>query len=68
MPSPVRYAIWIKLVEGAGWTFSHNTKGSHVVWKTRKNATFSVPVHKNQVKHGYYRDAQKIIAREAEDG
>jgi predicted RNA binding protein YcfA (HicA-like mRNA interferase family) len=58
MPSPVRFAIVRRLLERKGYVLTQ-TSGSHHVFKKRGALPQIVPVHHNQVKYAYYRNAQK---------
>ncbi len=59
MPSPVRFGVIRELLERHNWIL-HHVRGSHHIFKKEGVGTFPVPVHKGQVKHGYYRKAKKL--------
>jgi predicted RNA binding protein YcfA (HicA-like mRNA interferase family) len=59
MPSSVRFVVVRDLLEGCGWTLTR-ISGSHHQFTKPGRRTFSIPVHKGQVKHVYYRQAQKL--------
>ncbi len=59
MPSPVRFAVVKRLLESRGWTLVRITGSHHHFAKPGEVGHYSIPVHKGQVKHGYYRDLQK---------
>jgi len=58
MPSDVRFAEVRKLLESKGYVLAQ-ISGSHHVFKKAGVAPQVVPVHRNQVKYVYYRQAQK---------
>lgn len=58
MPSPVRFAVVKKLLESKGYTLT-DISGSHHVFRKPGARALPIPVHHNQVKHVYYRKAQK---------
>lgn len=58
MPSPVRYAEIKRLLEAKGYTLDR-VNGSHHIFIKPGVRSLSIPVHKNEVKHAYYRQAQK---------
>jgi predicted RNA binding protein YcfA (HicA-like mRNA interferase family) len=58
MPSPVRFAVVRKLLESKGYTLER-ISGSHHKFTKPGQPHLSIPVHRNQVKHAYYRLAQK---------
>lgn len=58
MPSPVRYPIVKKLLERKGYTLDHVT-GSHYIFRKPGVPQQSIPVHHGQVKHVYFKKAQK---------
>ena len=58
MPSPVRFAVVKKLLESKGYVLT-DISGSHHVFRKPGVRPFPVPVHHGQVKHVYYRKAQK---------
>lgn len=58
MPSPVRFAVVKKLLESKGYKLVR-VAGSHHIFEKAGVRPQIVPVHHNQVKHGYYRNAQK---------
>ena len=58
MPSPVRFGIVKKLLQDKGYVLE-TIKGSHHTFKKPGSQPVVIPVHHNQVKHVYYRIAQK---------
>ena len=58
MPSPVRFAVVKKLLESKGYQLVRVAGSHHVFEKTGVRPQI-VPVHHNQVKYGYFRNAQK---------
>lgn len=58
MPSPVRFAVVRKLLESKGYALDR-VNGSHHVFKKPGAPLLIVPVHHNQVKHGYYKKARE---------
>ena len=58
MPSPVRFAVVRRLLESKGYRLARLTGSHHVFVKTGMPHV-NIPVHQNQVKHVYYRQAQK---------
>ncbi len=52
MPSPVRFAVVKKLLESKGYKLVR-VAGSHHVFEKAGVRPQIVPVHHNQVKHGY---------------
>ena len=58
MPSPVRYAVVKKVLEDKGYRLDHVTGSPHIFRKPGVSQQ-SIPAHHNQVKHVYYKKAQK---------
>jgi len=58
VPSPVRFVVVRKLLEEKGYMFGR-IEGSHHIFTKPGTRPVVVPVHHNQVKYGYYRNAQK---------
>jgi predicted RNA binding protein YcfA (HicA-like mRNA interferase family) len=58
MPSDVRFAVVRKLLESKGYKLAR-VSGSHYVFEKAGVRPQIVPVHHNQVKYGYYRNAQR---------
>jgi predicted RNA binding protein YcfA (HicA-like mRNA interferase family) len=59
MPSPVRFAVVVKMLKEKGYYFDH-VRGSHHIFKNMFGHAFNVPVHHNQVKYIYVRQIEKI--------
>lgn len=59
MPSPVRFAVVVKMLKEKGYYFAH-VNGSHHIFKNNLGHAFSVPVHRNLVNHVYVRQIEKI--------
>ena len=59
MPSPVRYSEVVKMLTAKGYTHARTT-GSHHIFTKPGQRSFSVPVHKGQVKHGYVKAIEKL--------
>jgi predicted RNA binding protein YcfA (HicA-like mRNA interferase family) len=59
MPSPVRFGVVVKMLKQKGFCLSH-VKGSHHIFKNTEGRTYTVPVHKNQVKHVYVKEIEKL--------
>ena len=57
MPSPVRFAVVRKLLESKGYRLDR-VSGSHHIFVKAGVPHVNVPVHRNQVKHVYFREAQ----------
>jgi predicted RNA binding protein YcfA (HicA-like mRNA interferase family) len=64
MPSPVRFAVVRRLLESSGWRLDRISSSHHIFVKPGEPRPFPVPVHKGLVKHGYYRQAEKLAAKE----
>ncbi len=60
MPSEIRFAELLRLVEQHGWRL-HRVRGSHHVLKKPDGSTFAVPVHHGKVKPVYVRNIKKEI-------
>lgn len=58
MPSPVRFEVVKKLLESKGNRLDR-VAGSHHTLTKPGHLPVVIPVHRNQVKHAYYRKAQK---------
>jgi predicted RNA binding protein YcfA (HicA-like mRNA interferase family) len=58
MPSPVRFAEVRKLLESKGYRLDR-ISGSHHIFVKAGVPHVNLPVHRNMVKHAYYREAQK---------
>ncbi len=58
MPSDVRFAVVKKLLESKGYVLDHVT-GSHHIFVKPGVPQQIVPVHRNQVKHVYFKKAQQ---------
>jgi predicted RNA binding protein YcfA (HicA-like mRNA interferase family) len=58
MPSPVRFAVVRKLLESKGYRLAR-VSGSHHIFVKPGVPHVNIPVHGNQVKHGYYRRAEQ---------
>jgi predicted RNA binding protein YcfA (HicA-like mRNA interferase family) len=63
MPSPVRYAKVAKMLKRNGWNLLR-ISGSHHVWFKEGIGIYPVPVHKGQVKHGYFKELQRLCGEE----
>ena len=61
MPSPVRFAVVRNLLVKNGWA---RIAGSHHIFTKAGERSFSVPVHKGLVKHGYYKAAKGFCSEE----
>lgn len=60
MPSDVRFAEVRKLVEVHGWELVR-ISGSHHVFQLPDGRSYVVPVHRNKVKHVYFREIKKLL-------
>lgn len=58
MPSPVRFAVVRRLLEAKGYRLDR-ISGSHHVFVKAGVTHVNIPVHRGQVKHVYYRQAQR---------
>jgi predicted RNA binding protein YcfA (HicA-like mRNA interferase family) len=58
VPSPVRFAVVRRLLEAKGYALTRIT-GSHHMFTKAGRPLVSIPVHRNQVKHVYYKIAQE---------
>jgi predicted RNA binding protein YcfA (HicA-like mRNA interferase family) len=58
MPSPVRFAEVKHLLERHGWVLNRIT-GSHHIFVKPGEPHLAIPVHKGQVKYGYYKEARR---------
>jgi predicted RNA binding protein YcfA (HicA-like mRNA interferase family) len=58
MPSPVRFSVVKKLLESKGYKLVRISSSHHIFEKAGVRPQI-VPVHRNQVKYGYFRNAQK---------
>jgi predicted RNA binding protein YcfA (HicA-like mRNA interferase family) len=59
MPSPVSYADVERMLRRHGWTLLR-ISGSHHMWFRRGTGIFPLPVHRGKVKHGYYKELQRL--------
>lgn len=62
MPSDVRYAQILRLVESHGWILIR-IRGSHHVFQLPDGTLFVVPVHRGKVKYAYLREIKKLIEK-----
>lgn len=60
MPSPVRYAVVRAMLESHGWSLDR-VRGSHFIFSKPGEASTVVPVHRGQVKYGYFRKVKKLV-------
>jgi predicted RNA binding protein YcfA (HicA-like mRNA interferase family) len=60
MPSDVRLAEVLRLVESHGWKLIR-IRGSHHVFQMPNGRSYGVPVHKNKVKYVYFREIKKLL-------
>ena len=58
MPSPVRFPVVRRLLESKGYRLDR-VSGSHHVFVKAGSPHVNIPVHRGQVKHVYYRQAQR---------
>ena len=58
MASTVRFAVVRKLLETKGYTLIR-VRGSHHRFRKPGVASLTIPVHRGQVKHVYYVQAQE---------
>ena len=58
MPSPVRFAVVRRLLEGKGYALT-KISGSHHKFTKAGCQPLSIPVHRNQVKYVYYKIAEE---------
>jgi predicted RNA binding protein YcfA (HicA-like mRNA interferase family) len=63
MPSPVRYAVMRSLLNRHGW-YLDRIRGSHHSYEKLGHGRFTFPVHGNQVKHVYYKQAKRLCGEE----
>lgn len=61
MPSDVRFADLVRLLEQHGWRHKR-TKGSHFHFGGPGRAPLAIPVHHGRVKWQYWRLAERTIA------
>jgi predicted RNA binding protein YcfA (HicA-like mRNA interferase family) len=63
MPSDVRLAEVLRLVERHGWRLVR-VRGSHHVFRLPDGRIFVVPVHRNKVKYAYVREIKKLVGED----
>jgi len=60
MPSEIRFAELLKLVEKHGWVLDR-VRGSHHILRKPDGTGYPVPVHHGKVKPAYVRQIKKIL-------
>jgi predicted RNA binding protein YcfA (HicA-like mRNA interferase family) len=63
MPSDVRFAELLRLVERHGWVLVR-INGSHHIFKLPDGRIYVVPVHRNMVKYAYVREIKKLLGED----